>query len=216
MPALAKSRVGSLSGTSDELRTTRWPREAKKARKAARISSAVIALPVPVALLSTCVLTTPPSFARIFRQVLQALAPARPQPAQTLPDQPGGKAPPQQEGPQLADAQERLVARVLAPVAPCQVVQGRLLGDVPERLGHTLLDYRPRHPARPKRLPDPVPAEAVVRHAAAGEPRGEALVVQEVLGAEPGQRLVHHAGREALARQHASQLRFRVVPASEP
>ena len=33
MPALVKSSVGSFVGTSEELRTTRWPRSSKKRRK---------------------------------------------------------------------------------------------------------------------------------------------------------------------------------------
>ena len=38
MPALVNSSVGSFAGTSEELRTTRCPRSAKKSRKRCRIS----------------------------------------------------------------------------------------------------------------------------------------------------------------------------------
>src|SRR6266404_4884965 len=38
MPALVKSRVGSPCGTSEELRTRRWPLPSKKRRKVSRIS----------------------------------------------------------------------------------------------------------------------------------------------------------------------------------
>src|SRR5580698_10582788 len=41
MPALVNSRVGSLAGTSEELRTMRWPRSAKKSRKRCLISEPV-------------------------------------------------------------------------------------------------------------------------------------------------------------------------------
>ena len=42
MPALVKSNVGSSAGTSEELRTTRWPRAAKYSRNFARMSFPVI------------------------------------------------------------------------------------------------------------------------------------------------------------------------------
>src|SRR5438552_10181925 len=42
MPAFEKSSVGSFAGTSDEDRTTRWPRARKNSRKRLRISFEVI------------------------------------------------------------------------------------------------------------------------------------------------------------------------------
>src|SRR5665213_580509 len=42
MPALVKSNVGSLAGTSDELRTIRWLLAAKKLRNVSRISFPVM------------------------------------------------------------------------------------------------------------------------------------------------------------------------------
>ncbi len=41
IPALVKSRVGSLCGTSEELRTTRWPRSSKYFRNVWRTRSPV-------------------------------------------------------------------------------------------------------------------------------------------------------------------------------
>jgi hypothetical protein len=38
IPALVNSSVGSFVGTSEELRTTRWPRSAKNFRNVLRIS----------------------------------------------------------------------------------------------------------------------------------------------------------------------------------
>src|ERR1700737_767850 len=38
MPALVKSRVGAPGGTSEELRTRRWPLASKKRKKVSRIS----------------------------------------------------------------------------------------------------------------------------------------------------------------------------------
>src|SRR5579863_1090400 len=38
MPALVKSSVGSFVGTSEELRTTRWPRSSKNLKNVLRIS----------------------------------------------------------------------------------------------------------------------------------------------------------------------------------
>src|ERR1700731_4674217 len=44
IPALVKSRVGSLVGTSELERTTRWPRSSKNRRKVLRISLPVCPL----------------------------------------------------------------------------------------------------------------------------------------------------------------------------
>ena len=45
IPALVNSSVGSFVGTSDELRTTRWPRSAKNFRNVLRISLPLSKMP---------------------------------------------------------------------------------------------------------------------------------------------------------------------------
>src|ERR1700719_3921769 len=58
MPALVKSSVGSFVGTSEELRTTRWPRSSKKRRNILRVS-------LPVRNLVTGALAEPAIIAKI-------------------------------------------------------------------------------------------------------------------------------------------------------
>src|ERR1700735_3421082 len=50
MPALVKTSVGSLCGTSEELRTTRWPRSSKNLRNVLRNSLPVQSVRVKDAL----------------------------------------------------------------------------------------------------------------------------------------------------------------------
>jgi hypothetical protein len=140
---------------------------------------------------------------------------AGPEGANSVMNEAGGEATPHEEPPEAPHAPSWLLSRPLPPIASGGAIQGLRLRDVLQGLcepglhdtgGHAPLSEGPLHP---------VPALARVSYAAGGEPRREALVVEEVLAAEAADGRLRLVLTVSGPEQSAPHLLLSVVPTSE-
>ncbi len=165
MPALAKSSVGSLSGTSDELLHHAVAAVLEVAQESAAdlvgaVSSLRSLTAVPLAAVFVRVQASSSTGSRPSRASLHR----RPQGREARAHEVGGIPPPQQERPQLRTRRAGSSAVALPPVAAGEAVQGLRLGHVRQGL------------AQPASRPPPGrrPAGAARRGCGGGPGRGAA------------------------------------------
>src|SRR6185436_7943872 len=196
----------------EELRTTRWPRSSKYFRKPLRIWSAVF---TP---------TAPPSLVRLFRRGLrlgglepvEGVLPARPQSLEPGQDKGSRETPPQQEGPQAAQALPGFFCLRGLPMAARQRVQDRRLRNLPEGFPNAGVGGRRRDPLPAQGLAQAMAAQPVVLEAAACEAGGEACVVERPLAPEAHDRVLDVVCGVTLCAQREPQLLLGVVAPREP